>query len=930
MNESLPVRTCALSVLAAAVLAACGGGGGSDPTPPVQPPAGVHITGVAADGPLQGATACYDLNDNGACDSGEPSSTTDANGNFSFDVDAAAAGKHRVVVSVPATAIDKDTGTAVGTAFTLQSPATGTTTAHSVFASPLTTLVQAHADATGATVSAASDYVKTQAGLAFSPLADFTASTSTDAKAAATMARLVTLTQQKQTDALATVVGQADISGATITTGDLGKAVTSAVLGALPALSAAAQDSSVTSAATPTQLQSALSSLAQTLVDSHTALDANSVKAIIGTSKMPPDTSADTPAAGATLRALSYTDADHWFYRAMQASAADNTPVSGLVRYYDMRRQATLDVFGQRQVQGWGAGSSKAREGDQHWNGSEWRDCALGVRGTATVRDAMGRSSYDYCDKREEGVSQRVAQDISGKTLRSVIENTVRAFPGGDSNVSYANFGPADLNLLGSAVFPSGSTLWYYTNQPLKTAITYDVMSTNWVSAYSVEIGAGGDARSTSGLACATVTSANSASLFHPVDTLDAMVARYPGKPCIFNKGTNADGSSTDPNEWWGNSTVSMGSVVAAATQPQGTGGYYSTTLLLRVGFAASGNGATYYGCLQRKADGSPRNCTVLGTGTYSVQTLGDAKVMTFTGLPAITQRTGFSRVFVERGGKVYFGFQNVPGATTHGLRFNLAAGNAILTQLGLQPMVPQTTAADASSASQALYVAAKGSWGGNDAGGSSFLRFGDGGRFLMANSGVDGTHEQPGLELGTLDIDGSTGNFHSELQLDTNWEAGTSHAEATDKITSITSTQINTTFSSIPRLSDSGSGIVGAWALGSATLLKTQHVVFYADATVLMVDPIGESDPLSACGLARQGPAGVERASYTFDATTGALRVFNKTVDTNGCAGFFDSSAGAIAGGTANTEANLVLTMSGDGKTITTADGLVFYRVSP
>jgi hypothetical protein len=929
MNEALPFRICALSVLSAAVLAACGGGGSDNPPAPPPAAAAVRITGVAADGPLQGATACYDLNDNGACDSGEPSSTTDANGGFSFDVDAAAAGQHRVVVSVPATAIDKDTGTAVGTAFTLQSPATGTTTAHSVFASPLTTLVQAHADATGATVSAASDYVKTQAGLAFSPLSDFTASSSDEAKAAATMARLVTLTQQKQTDVLATVVGQADISGATITSGDLGKAVTSAVLGALPALSAAAQDPSVTSAATPAQLQSALANLAQALVDSHTGLDATSVKAIIGAAKMPPDTSSETPTAGATLRALTYTDADHWFYRAMQASAADNTPVSGLTRYYDVRHQATLDVFGRRQVQGWGAGSTKAREGDQHWNGSEWRDCALGVRGTSTVRDAMGRSSYNYCDHREDGVSQRVAQDISGKTLRSVIEDTVRTYPGGDSNVAYANFGPADLSLLGSAVFPSGSTLWYYTNQSLKTALSYDVMPTNWVSAYSVEIGAGGDARSTSGLACATVTSANSASLYQPVDTLDAMVARYPGKPCIFNKGTNADGSSTDPNEWWGNSTVSMGSVAAAATPPDGTGNYYSTTLLLRVGFAASGNGATYYGCLQRKADGSPRNCTVLGSGTYGVQTLGDAKVMTFTGLPAITQRTGFSRVFVERGGRVFYGFQNVTGIT-HTLRFNLVAGNAILTQLGLQPMVPQTQSSDAGTASQALYTAAKGAWGGNDADGSSFIRFGDGGSFLLANSDVSGTHEQPGLELGTMDINGGTGNFHTELLMDTNWEAGTSHAEAEDKITSITSTQISTTFSSIPRLPDSGSGIVGAWAYGSPTLLKTQHVVFYADGTLLFVDPIGEADPLSACGLVRQGPPGIERASYTFNATTGALRVFNKQIDTNGCAGFFDSSAGAIAGGTANTEANFVLTMSADGKSITSNEGDVFYRVSP
>jgi len=926
-----PWNAWALSAACAATLCACGGGGGDSAAPPPPPAAqSVKISGVAADGPLQGATACYDLNNNGACDSGEPSSSTDANGNFSFDVDAAAAGQHRVVVAVPATAIDKDTGAAVGTAFTLQSPATGTTTAHSVFASPLTTLVQAHADATGATVAAASDFVKTQAGLSFSPLADFTASTATDARQAATVARLVTLTQQKQTAALATVVGQADISGSTITAADVDKAVTQALLGSLPALGAASQDPSVAAATTSTELQAALGTLAQTLVDTQTGLSADNVKAIVGVAKMPPDASTDTPTAGATLRALTYTDANHWFYRAMEASVADNTPVGGLVRFYDMHHQATTDVFGKRLVYGWGAGNTKAREADQHWNGTAWVTCSLGQRGTSTVRDAMGRSSYNYCDHREDGNSQRVAQDISGKTLRSVIEGTVRAFPGGDSTVPYASFGPADLNLLGTTAFPSGSTLWYYTNQSVQTAFTYDVASTNWVSSYAADIAAGGDARSTSGLACAGVTSANSASLFHPVDSLDTLVARYPGKPCVFNKGTNADGSSLDPNEWWGNSTVSLGSLVGAQTQPTGTSNYYNTTLLLRVGFAATGNGATFYGCYQRKADGSPRNCSVLGTGTYGIQTLGDARVLSFTGLPAITQRTGFNRVFVERGGKVYFGFQSVPGAITHSLRFNLAAANAILGQLGLQPIVPQPAAADADAAKSALLANAKGTWGGDDSSGSLFFRFGDGGQFIMAQTSADTPSTQPGLELGTIDIDPVTGVYHSELDVDTNWEAGTSHPEAGDVISAITATQIVTPNITIDRLAGGTSGIVGTWAWGSATNLKTIHVVFYASGTVVLIDPVGETDTTSACFAARQGPPGIERASYTFNAATGALHVFNKTVDTNGCGGFFDSSEGAILGGTANTVADVVVTFSGDGKSLSTDSGETFYRVTP
>src|SRR5690349_12605512 len=110
-----------LGVLAAAALVACGGGGGSSNPPPG--PTNVTISGKAVDGALQGATACYDLNDNGACDNGEPTSApTGANGSFSFEVTAAQAGQHRVVVEVPPTAIDADTSAAVGgTGFTLQS-----------------------------------------------------------------------------------------------------------------------------------------------------------------------------------------------------------------------------------------------------------------------------------------------------------------------------------------------------------------------------------------------------------------------------------------------------------------------------------------------------------------------------------------------------------------------------------------------------------------------------------------------------------------------------------------------------------------------------------------------------------------------------------------------------------------------------------------
>ena len=228
------------------LLAACGGGSdaASPPPPPPPPPASVSITGKAVDGALQGATACYDLNDNKACDTAEPTSAaTDASGNFTIaNVLESESGKHRVIVNVPATAIDADTGAAVGKAFTLIAPSTGTTGAQSVFVSPLTTLVQRQMDATAQTRAEATAFVQTQLNLSVSPLADFTAATNAANTTAANAARLVIRTQDQQATAVASAVGQTDLSGGTVSQADIDKAVAKAVVGALPVIGAAAAD----------------------------------------------------------------------------------------------------------------------------------------------------------------------------------------------------------------------------------------------------------------------------------------------------------------------------------------------------------------------------------------------------------------------------------------------------------------------------------------------------------------------------------------------------------------------------------------------------------------------------------------------------------------------------------------------------------------
>jgi hypothetical protein len=106
----------------------------------------------------------------------------DADGRLTLSVEAAVAGGHGIVVEVPATANDKDTGAAVGTAFTLKAPPTGTSGAHEVFVSPFTTLVVDVAADRGLGRAEAAAAVQSQLGLANSPVA--TCVSGADAQAA--------------------------------------------------------------------------------------------------------------------------------------------------------------------------------------------------------------------------------------------------------------------------------------------------------------------------------------------------------------------------------------------------------------------------------------------------------------------------------------------------------------------------------------------------------------------------------------------------------------------------------------------------------------------------------------------------------------------------------------------------------------------------
>ncbi|MFA5172776.1 MAG: hypothetical protein WC426_14530 [Sulfuriferula sp.] len=130
-------RMAELGIVMTAVAALIAGCGGGSSTPAANNgSATVALSGIVADGYLSGAKVCLDTNSNGVCDSGEPSSTTGTNGDYTISgITSGQQSLHPVVAEVPSTAVDKDTGVAVGQAFTLAAPAGAS------FVSPLSTLV---------------------------------------------------------------------------------------------------------------------------------------------------------------------------------------------------------------------------------------------------------------------------------------------------------------------------------------------------------------------------------------------------------------------------------------------------------------------------------------------------------------------------------------------------------------------------------------------------------------------------------------------------------------------------------------------------------------------------------------------------------------------------------------------------------------------
>lgn len=134
----MKLRSSVLVISALGVaLSGCGGSGSQGNE---TPPSGNIYTGVVIDGPLQGATVFADINRNGVKDPGEPATVTDSNGKYTLRISTDIY-HPPVIVDVQPTAVDADTGQAVGKYYRLEAP----DGVYSVI-NPITTMIKALMD----------------------------------------------------------------------------------------------------------------------------------------------------------------------------------------------------------------------------------------------------------------------------------------------------------------------------------------------------------------------------------------------------------------------------------------------------------------------------------------------------------------------------------------------------------------------------------------------------------------------------------------------------------------------------------------------------------------------------------------------------------------------------------------------------------------
>ena len=310
---------------------------------------------------------------------------------------------------------------------------------------------------------------------------------------------------------------------------------------------------------------------------------------------------------------------------------------------------------------------------------------------TSTVRDAEGRSIGNYCDGFDVSSSVRALFDVSGKTMIEVYNQARNA---GFTNLFINNAATA----LGTATFPAESKLFYQTNTSLSTAIAYGPSRGNELLNTNAAIAAGNTSASDTTAACASILpSTPQSSYTAPATTLESFIAANPATPCHYSpnsmqvpstSGTPVTVSSGPRNEWWNNSTATMGQLGNAPVGVVQQAGWKPSTRPTRCCAWASVP-ATWPSTLPASS-APPMARRAIATRSAPARIRSPRWVTRGSWLANTPPQAASlqERVFVERGGKVRVGYKNrtSPNSTA---RLNLQAANALLGKLGMEQISP-------------------------------------------------------------------------------------------------------------------------------------------------------------------------------------------------------------------------------------------------
>ena len=180
------------AIFTVALIAGCGSSGSTS---------GTSVSGKVADGYLVGATVFVDKNGNYQLDADEISTTTDANGAYTLNVDPADVGRYPIVaMAIAGVTKDLDTNAFVAGSYVLCIPAVAVSgTVNSNFISPMSTLIREKMDANpGMTLTEAVTELRNQMGLpaGFNLMADYVAGSGQGMMNAAQYQTMYTTAQQ--------------------------------------------------------------------------------------------------------------------------------------------------------------------------------------------------------------------------------------------------------------------------------------------------------------------------------------------------------------------------------------------------------------------------------------------------------------------------------------------------------------------------------------------------------------------------------------------------------------------------------------------------------------------------------------------------------------------------------------------------------------